>query len=204
MSARWLASLAALALVGGPRVATAQPAPPPPAPTPAPPDHDPDLDHDDAPARPVPEKAPSDPDHPSFAPRLTRANSRDIVIEIPGERSSKNLALLAGIGTAALATGVFGLYYNLDGKKAADKVNAGDFTGRVWTPEAQANYDRAERDRTRAIVLYSAAGALAVATAVVLIVTEPASTTTTIHPHVASAIVPMPGGGAFATRAWRF
>ena len=214
------AAVALVALLAGPL--SAKPAPidepidPPPA---APPttdhdadrdvdrDHDRDLDHDNAhraTTEPKPQTHdPDDPDRPLVAPRTTRYALRDIIVDTPGERSSTNIAVIAGITTGALAAGVFGLYFNLQGEKAAKAVSSSTFTGRFWTPADQAQVDKADRDRTRTIVLYSAGGALLVAAIVALIATEPKSTRTVIHPHTASIIAPIPDG-VIVARGWTF
>src|SRR4051794_8872680 len=48
----------------------------------------------------------------------------DIVVTTEGERSSKNIAILASIAGAAVVFGGLGLYYNLDAKSASDEVSA--------------------------------------------------------------------------------
>jgi hypothetical protein len=207
--------VALVALLGG--RASAQPGPIEPVDPPTPPaptehdadrDHDRDLDHDDAHWRDAttepkpPSREGGDPDRPLVAPRLTRDAMRDIVVDTPGERSSTNIAVLAGMTTGALAAGVFGLYFHLQGQKAANAVASTGFTGRFWTPADQAQVDKADRDRMRTIVLYSTGGAMLVAAIVTLIATEPKSTRTVIHPH-AAMIAPIPDGVVIA-RGWTF
>ncbi len=207
-----VAVVALVALLTG-RAWADQPTPPPDDTTATKPpeddrDHDRDLDHDTT-HRPDPEpKHPTEPvgdptDRPLFAPRLTRDAMHDIVVDTPGERSSLNIAVLAGMTTVALAGGVFGLYYHLQGRTAANSVSSSRFTGKVWMPADQAAVDKADRDRTRAIVLYSAGGAVLVAAIVALIATDPKSTRTVIHPHVAM-IAPLPDGGVVVARGWTF
>lgn len=166
-------------------------------------DHDRDLDHDDARPREAPQAphAGDATDGPLYSPRMGASN-KDIVIETPGERSSQNIAVLTSLASAALATGLFGLYFHLKGKDAADDVSQSSFTGRTWSPMYQDDVDRAAKDRKLTIGFYSAGGALLVAAIVGLIVTEPKSSTTIIHPHTA-VIAPVPGGAVVA-RGWTF
>jgi hypothetical protein len=187
----------------------AQPAQPPAQP----PDHDSALDHDASQSR-TPSK--DDQSHDAtiedghdagdstvYSPRLVNS-SKDIVIETPGERSSKNIAMLSTVGGAALVGGIFGLYFHLEGKKAADAVTQTQFNSRTWSPAYQSDVDKSAHDRRLAIGFYAGGSVLLIAAVVALIVTDPKSTTTTIHPHAAMVVpVPVPGGAVLA-RGWEF
>src|SRR5690349_10078622 len=77
---------------------------------------------------------------------------KDIVIEIPGERSTENKVLLGGLAGAGLLLGVLGAYWHLDSRSASNDVSADSFTGHAWTAEDEALHDRADRSRGRAII----------------------------------------------------
>jgi hypothetical protein len=127
------------------------------------------------------------------APRAARADGggdyvrlpppHDILITTPGQRSTKNIAILSALAGAALVFGGIGLYENLDSKSAADKVSASSATGIAWNSTLQDDYDRAHRSGVAAGVCYGIGGALLVGAAAYLIATVPASETTVIHPH---------------------
>lgn len=123
---------------------------------------------------------------PGDAPVLrTDMRHKDIVVVTPGERSAKNIAILASVaGVGALLGGV-GLYFNLDSKSAADEVSQHRPVSIPWTPERQATYDRAHDSAVKAGVFYGIGGALVLGAVVGLIVTTPTSEKTVIHPHVA-------------------
>src|SRR5206468_6156862 len=78
----------------------------------------------------------------------------DIVVTTEGERSSKNIAILASIAGAAVVFGGVGLYFNLDAKSASDEVSAHRPMSVPWTPQRQATYDRANDSTTKAEIFY--------------------------------------------------
>jgi len=121
----------------------------------------------------------------------------DIVVTTEGERSSKNIAILASIAGAAVVFGGLGLYYNLDAKSASDEVSAHRPMSVPWTPARQATYDRANDSTTKAEIFYGVGGALLLGAIVGLIATQPKAETTVIHPHV--AVGP---GGAMLGGSW--
>lgn len=125
---------------------------------------------------------------------IVSAGSRDIVIETPGERSTENKLMLAGLVTAAGIAGGLGLYWHLDSQSASDDVSAILFIGEAWTPDDAALLERADRSRSRAIVAYGVGGALLIGAAIALIVTEPPSETTVIRPRATPTVSPTDGG----------
>ena len=123
---------------------------------------------------------------PGDSPVLrTSLRHKDIVVTTPGDRSTKNIAILASVAGAAALFGGIGLYWNLDSKSAADEVSAHRLLSTPWTPERQATYDRAHDSGVKAGVFYGVGGALLLGAIVGLIVTTPSPETTVIHPHVA-------------------
>lgn len=130
---------------------------------------------------------------------------KDIVIEIPGERSTENKILLGSLAGGGLVLGLLGAYWHLDSRSASNDVSSDRFTGHAWTAEDEALVDRADRSRTRAIMAYSAGGVLLIGAAVVYIVTEPKSETTVIHPHGRGTPTVSPTeGGAMLGGMWSF
>lgn len=131
------------------------------------------------------------------------AAERDIVITSPGERSTNNKLLLAGLAGAGVIAGGIGLYFHLDSRSASNDVNASLFTGEAWTAEDAALVEQADRSRSRAIVGYSIGGAFLIGAVVALIVTEPASETIVIQPKASPTVTPTPGGAVVGGR-WSF
>ena len=135
---------------------------------------------------------------------------KDIVLEIPGERSTQNIALCAGVaGGGALLVGL-GVYYNLDSRSAADAVSAHEATGRAWTAADQSDLTRAHDSGVKAGILYGVGGAMVIGAVVTWIVTEPKTEKRIIHPHgtgkaapPAVSLAPTPGGALVAGR-WSF
>ena len=121
------------------------------------------------------------PSTPDYRPPPNRG--ADTVIQVQGERSLKNIAILASIAGAGALAGGIGLYYNLDSRSASDQVSAHLPTGKVWTPELQATFDRAHDSAVKAEVFYGVGAALVIGAAVGLIVTEPKTETIVIHPR---------------------
>ncbi len=133
-----------------------------------------------------------------------RRRPRELVIEIPGERSRANAIALAAVAGAGVLAGAAGLYFHLDARSVGEGVEADRFTGRVWT-QAQADLvARAERSSAVAAVCYGAGGALVLGAAIAYIVTEPRSETSVIRTtHAIPAVAPVPGGAVLGG-AWRF
>ena len=131
---------------------------------------------------------------------------RDIVITVPGDRSTQNIAMVAGIAAAGALLGGIGVYYNLDSKSAAENVSPKHPTNTPWTAADQADYDRAHSSGIKAGVFYGLGGAVLIGAIVTLIVTAPASETTVIHPHYAGVqpLVAPTANGAMVGGAWRF
>ncbi len=138
------------------------------------------------------------------APRVAFADE-DIVIEIPGERSTENKLLLGGIAGAGFIAGALGAYFHLDSRSASDDVSSSKFTGQAWTTDDQTLVDRADRSRSRAIVGYSVGGALLIGAAVVYIITEPKTEKAVIRPHGrGSPTIAPTQGGAVLGGMWSF
>ena len=125
----------------------------------------------------------------------------DYVVETPEERSTMNIVVIASVAGGGALLGGVGAYFNLDSKTQSDKVSTGVPTQKPWTAADQAAVDQASSDRTKAIVFYSLGGAAIIGATIALLLTDPGSTKTTIHPHTAIAPVP---GGAIAMHEWRF
>ena len=141
-----------------------------------------------------------------LAPRAAHAgNGDDIVIDVPGERTTENWAVVGGLAGAGVIGGVIGLYFHLDTRSASNSLSSDKYTGHAWTADDQALVDQADRSKTRAIVGYSIGGALLIGAAVVYIVTEPRNEKAIIHPHGRGTPVVAPtAGGALLGGAWSF
>jgi len=137
-------------------------------------------------------------------PLAVRPKPREIVIEIPGERSTANVVVLAAVAGAGAIAGAVGVYENLDARSAQHAVAANRFLGRPWTQAEVALVDRAERSSTRAGIAYGVGGALLVGAAVAFIVTAPRSETSVIRTTRATPLVAPAPGGAVVGGAWRF
>jgi len=144
---------------------------------------------------------PSEPADPADTPIFKPSVGHDIVVETQEDRSTANIAAIAGVAGAGALLGGLGVYFHLDSRTQSDKVSAGKPTSRPWSPADQAAGDQAASDRTKAAVFYGVGGALLIGAVVAMIVTDPGSTKTVIHPH--TAIAPTPGG-AIAMRSWSF
>lgn len=124
---------------------------------------------------------------------------RDLVVTTPGERTSKNVAIIATVaGVGALLGGV-GVYYTLDARSATNDVTAQRPLSTPWTGDRQATYDRAHDSSVKAGIFYGVGGAALIGAVVALIVTAPKDETTIIHPHV--EVGP---GGATLGGSWSF
>jgi len=127
--------------------------------------------------------------------------TKQIVIDIPGERSRSNKLALAATTAAGVLVGGLGLYWHLDSRTASNEVSSDTFTGHAWSAADEAQVARADRSRTRAAVAYSIGGAFITAAIVALIVTEPKSEQSVIRPH---ASVEPTTGGAVVGGMWSF
>lgn len=138
------------------------------------------------------------------APRIARAD-KDIVIEIPGERTMEQKVLVGSLAGAGFLVSALGAYFHNDSRQASDDVGSDTYTGHAWTVEDQALVDQADRSRTRAIVGYSVGGALLIGAIVAYVITDPPSETAVIHPHGrGSAMLTPTPGGAMVGGAWSF
>ncbi|MBL9013896.1 MAG: hypothetical protein JNL83_06960 [Myxococcales bacterium] len=139
------------------------------------------------------------------AARAPAHADKDIVVEIPGERSKENKLLLGSLAGGGLLIGLLGAYWHLDSRSASEDVSADSYTGHAWTTEDREAYDRAERSRGRAIIAYSAGGLLLIGAAVLYMVTEPESEHAVIRPHGrGSPTVTPTDGGALLGGTWSF
>jgi hypothetical protein len=136
---------------------------------------------------------------PGTAPMQVPIRHKDIVVRTQGERSAKNIAILASVAGAGALLGGLGAYYNLDSSSAADSVSAHSPTSTPWTPQRQATYDQAHDSGVKAEIFYGLGSALVVGAVVGLLVTQPKEETTVIHPHI--TVQP---GGATLGGAWSF
>jgi hypothetical protein len=137
-------------------------------------------------------------DHPVLRPSIRR---KEIVIDIPGERSRTNKLVLAATTAAGVIAGGVGLYWHLDSRSASNEVSSDVFTGHAWSAADEAEVARADRSRTRAAIAYTVGGAFITAAIVALIVTEPKSEQTVIRPH---ASLQPTTGGAVVGGMWSF
>jgi hypothetical protein len=126
---------------------------------------------------------------------------KDIVVEVPGERSLTTKLAIGGVAAAAVLAGAIGLHYNLDARSAADEVSASLFTGKAWTTKQAALDARASRSSTRAGIGYGVGGALLIGAIVAFIVTDPKTEKSVIR--TSPAITPLQGG-ALLGGAWSF
>lgn len=132
----------------------------------------------------------------------------DISFKVDKERSRGNKITLAVIGgAAAVFTGV-GAIFTFDSQSKAEKVNSGGLhTGLVWTAEREDTRKSAIRSRNIAIVNYSIGGALALATVVYYMATDPGQETVVYHsrrPTVTPVVSTQQGGAVFGARwSWR-
>ena len=166
---------------------------PAPDPAPAPPP-------ETAPA-PAPEAAPAPAPAPAVQPNALP--TREIKVEVPGERTQNNKLVIGGVAAAGLIASAVGLYSHLDSRDAANAVNADYFTGTAWNDDKVDLVDRAERSKTRAIVMYSVGGALIVGAIAAWIFTDPKSETQIIRTG-GVAVTPTDDGGGMVSRMWSF
>jgi hypothetical protein len=148
------------------------------------------------------EKAPPPPDNYERPVMKTPVRPREIVIDVPGVRSSQTKIVLGSLIAAGTIAGSIGLYFHLDSRSAANEISQSVFDGRTWTSDRQARLEDGERSKSRAAVGYAIGGAFVVGAIVALIVTEPKSEQAVIRPRHAG-ITPIPGG-AIAGAGWSF
>lgn len=141
---------------------------------------------------------------PGEVPALARPRTREIVIEVPVERSRTNVIALASVAGAAVLAGAIGLSYHLDARSATEEIEGGAFQGRPWTQAQIDLVERAERSSAAATVCYGIGGALILGAAVAYIVTAPRSRTSVIRTIGAAPTVAPVAGGAVLGGAWRF
>lgn len=138
----------------------------------------------------------------SDAPLLRPAHKpREIVINVPGERSTTNRLTLLSLLGAGVIGGAVGLYFHLDSRDSAEALDSRRFSGDVWTPDRAALVEDNDRARQRATIGYAIGSVFAIATIVTFIVTEPPSQRTVIRTGASASLVP---GGAIATHGWEF
>lgn len=134
---------------------------------------------------------------------LAEPRGKDLVVDVPGERSRTNMLALGGVAVGGLLVGALGVHFNLDAKAAADDASSQRFTGTAWTDKQDALVDRAARQSTRAGICYGIGGALVAGAIAAFIITEPKTERTIIHTQPAPAFVPVPGG-ALLGGTWSF
>src|SRR5262249_21966365 len=87
---------------------------------PTPPSTDPAVTAPRPPADAPPgQTAATPPDDEGDVGTFRPLSKKDIVITVPGDRSTKNIAMLAGIAAGGVLLSGIGLYFNLDSKSAA-------------------------------------------------------------------------------------
>jgi hypothetical protein len=142
----------------------------------------------------APPKQPDSFDRPALRPLV---RTKEIVVEVPGERTRNQKIVLGSVAALGVLFGGIAFKYHLDSRDAADAVSADVFTGRPWSPALQAEVDRAADARGVATIGYSIGGALLLGVAVAWIVTEPKATREVMRPHLSLA-----NGGASVGGTW--
>src|SRR5262245_25274459 len=118
-------------------------------------------------------------------------------------RTKQERYLIGGLaGGTGVAAGL-GLLFHLDSRAAANRVSADDFTMSRWSPDREADFERAGRSGAIAIAGYSLAALLATATIVVIVKTEPGSEEVDLRKPRATVDL-VPGGGAVVGTGWSF
>lgn len=135
----------------------------------------------------------------SAAPRR-----RELVVEIPGERSTPNRIALAAVAGAAVISGAVGLGFHLDARSARDQVERDTFRGAAWTQERVNLVARADRSSAWAVGMYAAGGALLLGAAIAYIATDPAGTRSVIRIGGAAPTLAPVAGGAVLGGGWAF
>ena len=169
-----------------------------PAPPPSPPEPTVEKSPETAPPPPAPTPSPVIEERTAVKP----APKRQLMIDVPGERSRNNKLFVGGLLAAGVIASGLGVYWHLDSRDASDAVASDEFTGEAWTDDKVALVDRAERSRTRAIVAYSIGGAFLIGTLVAYIITDPKSETAIIQ--TGAIVAPTTDGGAMVSKAWSF
>ena len=134
---------------------------------------------------------------------LAEPRGKDLIVDVPGERSLTNKLAIGGVAVGGLLVGALGVHFNLDAQSAADDASSQRFTGKAWTDTQDALVDRASRQSTRAGICYGVGGALIAGAIAAFIITEPKTEHTVIHTQPAPAFVPVPGG-ALLGGTWSF
>lgn len=129
--------------------------------------------------------------------------TREIVIDVPGERTLNNKLLVGGLTAAGVIAGALGVYWHLDSRDASNEVSADAYTGKAWTDEQVGLVDRADRSKTRATIAYSLGGAILIGAIATYILTEPASEKAIIRTG-GVGVTPTEHGGTLVTRMWSF
>jgi hypothetical protein len=169
-----------------------------------PPASDPPVD----PVGSAPTSAPAPAPDPMPAPPVVRPvqprkePGRDIVIDVPGERSRNNKLLCGGLLATGVIAGALGVYWHLDSRDASNAVSADYFTGEAWTQAHVDLVERADRSKTRATVAYTVGGAFLIGAIAAWIFTEPKTETAVIHTGV--TVGPTSEGGTVVSRMWSF
>src|ERR1044071_6090326 len=140
---------------------------------------------------------------------LASPRGKDLVVDVPGERSRTNMLAIGGVAVGGLLVGGLGLHFNLDAQAAADDVSSGSFKGVAWTDKQEALVDRASRQSTRAGICYGIGGALLIGPCAAFTITEPRTERAVIHTQPPPAFVPAPTlapvpGGAVLGGTWSF
>jgi hypothetical protein len=128
-------------------------------------------------------------------------------------RTTEQRIVIASLFGGAALFGGLGLLFHLDSRSKSDEVSAaGEHTGLIYDPSLEDTRKGALRSRTLAIVGYSLGGALVIAGAVALYLTEPGTRVVTVgeekdEPKPANpvpvSIVPIEGG-AMVGGSWSF
>ena len=134
---------------------------------------------------------------------MTRVRSREIKIEVPGERSRNNKLIVGGIAAGGVLVSALGLYFHLDSRDAANEVSADRFNGKAWSEKQADLVARADRSKTRATVAYVIGGGLLAGAIIAYIVTAPKDETAVIQTSSGYVVVPTDDGG-MVTRMWSF
>lgn len=117
-------------------------------------------------------------------------------------RTTGERLVIGGLLAGSLIAAGVGAEFNLGARDAADSVSAKSLTGKTWTPDLQATYDRIHTDNVRAGIAYGVAGAFAIATLVALWETEKEPGEVELHPTSGTALVAPVRGGAIVGASW--
>ena len=120
------------------------------------------------------------------------------------DRPARTRWLIGGLAGGAALSLAAGAYFNLDAHDAATSVSAHTLTGKVWSPDLQADYDRIHSSNVKAIVGYSMSGAFVIAAIVVLLKTDPGEEDIELDPSRPTAMVAPTPGGAIVGASWGF